>query len=67
MASRGTVPFPALADLKLDELEDDLRARGVSVVAGGWLIAAIVAVLVAPRTARKLGTALATREGITSD
>ena len=30
-------------------------------------LAAIVAVLVAPRTARKLGTALATREGITTD
>jgi amino acid transporter len=38
-----------------------------AIVAGGWLAAAIVAVLVAPRTARKLGTALATREGITTD
>ena len=34
------------------------------VVAGVWLVVAIVAVIVAPRTARKLGAALAAREGI---
>ena len=34
MPSSSTVPFPALSDLKLDELEDDLRAKGVSVVVG---------------------------------
>ena len=34
------------------------------VVAGGWLLAAIVAVIAAPRTARKLGEALTSAEGI---
>ena len=35
------------------------------IVGGAWLAAAIVAVLLAPGTARKLGAALAAREGIT--
>ena len=34
------------------------------VVSGAWLLAAVVAVIVAPGTARKLGVALAAREGI---
>jgi amino acid transporter len=34
------------------------------VVSGGWLVAAIIAVVFAPGTARKLGAALAAREGI---
>ncbi len=34
------------------------------ITAGVWLAVAIVAVIVAPRTARKLGAALAAREGI---
>jgi amino acid transporter len=34
------------------------------IVAGGWLAAAVLAVLVAPRTARRLGAALMSREGI---
>jgi hypothetical protein len=34
-------------------------------VGGTWLAAAVLAVLVAPGTARKLGAALAAREGIT--
>jgi amino acid transporter len=34
------------------------------ITSGVWLAAAIVAVIVAPRTARKLGAALAAREGI---
>ena len=34
------------------------------VTAGVWLVVAIVAVVAAPRTARKLGAALAAREGI---
>jgi amino acid transporter len=38
--------------------------RWFPVTAGVWLVAAIVAVIVAPGTARKLGTALAAREGI---
>ena len=38
--------------------------RWFPVTAGVWLAVAIVAVIVAPRTARKLGTALAAREGI---
>jgi hypothetical protein len=33
-------------------------------VAGVWLLVAVVAVIVAPGTARKLGAALAAREGI---
>jgi hypothetical protein len=32
--------------------------------AGGWLIAAVLAVVLAPGTARRLGVALAAREGI---
>jgi amino acid transporter len=38
--------------------------RWFPITAGVWLAAAIVAVIVAPRTARKLGAALAAREGI---
>jgi hypothetical protein len=34
------------------------------VVSGAWLLAAILAVIVAPGTARRLGVALAAREGI---
>jgi amino acid transporter len=34
------------------------------VVSGVWLVVAVIAVLFAPRTARKLGAALAAREGI---
>ena len=34
------------------------------VTAGIWLVVAVIAVLAAPRTARKLGAALAAREGI---
>jgi amino acid transporter len=54
---RNVYPYPSKSS----------DAYWYAIVAGGWLIAAIVAVLVAPRTARKLGTALATREGITTD
>jgi amino acid transporter len=35
------------------------------IVGGAWLVAAILAVLLAPGTARRLGAALAAREGIT--
>jgi amino acid transporter len=38
--------------------------RWFPITSGVWLAAAIVAVIVAPRTARKLGAALAAREGI---
>lgn len=34
------------------------------VVSGAWLVAAVVAVIAAPGVARKLGVALAAREGI---
>ena len=33
-------------------------------VSGAWLVAAVIAVIFAPRTARRLGAALAAREGI---
>jgi hypothetical protein len=33
-------------------------------VAGAWLVVAIIAVIAAPRMARKLGAALTAREGI---
>ena len=33
-------------------------------VSGIWLVVAVIAVLLAPGTARKLGAALAAREGI---
>ena len=39
-------------------------AKWFPVVAGGWLVAAIVAVLAAPRTARRLGAALTASAGI---
>jgi amino acid transporter len=42
-------------------------ARWYPVVAAAWLAAGIIAVVAAPKTARKLGTALATREGITAE
>jgi amino acid transporter len=38
--------------------------RWFPIAAGVWLVVAIVAVIFAPRTARKLGAALAAREGI---
>lgn len=38
--------------------------RWLPVVAGGWLLAAVAGVLLAPSTARRLGQALAAREGI---
>jgi amino acid transporter len=41
--------------------------RWFPIVAGGWLLAAVVGVLAAPRTARKLGEALTAREGITAE
>jgi amino acid transporter len=34
------------------------------IVAGAWLAAAVIGVLIAPRTARRLGAALMSREGI---
>ena len=37
------------------------------IVAGIWLAVAIIGVLLAPRTARKLGQALAAREGIRNE
>jgi amino acid transporter len=37
------------------------------IVAGAWLAAAVLVVIVAPRTARRLGEALARREGITTE
>jgi hypothetical protein len=54
---RNVYPYPAKS----------MDAYWYPIVAGGWLLAAVIAVLVAPRTARKLGAALATREGITAD
>jgi amino acid transporter len=38
--------------------------RWFPITAGAWLVVAVVAVIFAPRTARKLGAALAAREGI---
>jgi amino acid transporter len=38
--------------------------RWFPITSGAWLLAAVVAVIVAPGTARKLGAALAAREGI---
>ncbi|HTU75953.1 MAG TPA: APC family permease [Trebonia sp.] len=37
------------------------------IVAGGWLAAAVLAVIIAPGRARRLGAALASREGITAE
>lgn len=39
-------------------------AKWYPIVAGGWLVVAIIAVIAAPGTARKLGAALAARERI---
>jgi amino acid transporter len=39
-------------------------ARWFPIVSGAWLVVAILAVIVAPGTARRLGVALAAREGI---
>jgi amino acid transporter len=41
--------------------------RWFPVVAGGWLLAAVIGVLIAPRTARRLGDALTAGEGITAE
>ena len=35
------------------------------IASGGWLVAAVIAVIAAPRTARRLGEALTTTEGLT--
>jgi amino acid transporter len=37
------------------------------IVAGGWLIAAVITVIAAPRTARRLGEALTSSEGIVAE
>jgi amino acid transporter len=37
------------------------------IVGGGWLVAAVIGVLLAPRTTRRLGAALMSREGITGN
>jgi amino acid transporter len=49
---RNVIPYPTGA------------AAWFPVVSGGWLVAAILAVIFAPSTARRLGVALAAREGI---
>ena len=49
---RNVIPYPTGA------------AAWFPVVSGGWLLVAILAVIFAPRTARRLGVALAAREGI---
>jgi hypothetical protein len=50
---RNVIPYPTSG-----------AAEWFPVVSGAWLLAAVVAVIVAPGTARKLGAALAAREGI---
>jgi len=50
---RNVIPYPTSG-----------AAEWFPVVSGAWLLAAIIAVFVAPGTARKLGVALAAREGI---
>ena len=50
---RNVIPYPTSG-----------AAVWFAVVSGTWLLVALVAVLVAPGTARKLGVALAAREGI---
>jgi hypothetical protein len=49
---RNVIPYPTGA------------ARWFPVVSGAWLAAAMLAVIFAPGTARRLGQALAAREGI---
>jgi amino acid transporter len=55
--NRNVYPYPASSN----------DAYWYPVVAGGWLAVAVIAVIAAPGTARKLGRALATREGIRND
>lgn len=50
---RNVIPYPSSGP-----------GRWFPVVAGAWLVAALVAVLVAPGFARRLGAALTAREGI---
>jgi amino acid transporter len=54
---RNVYPYPASSN----------DAYWYPVVAGGWLLVAVIAVIAAPGMARKLGQALTTREGIKSD
>jgi hypothetical protein len=49
---RNVIPYPTGA------------AKWFPVVSGGWLLVAVIAVLFAAGTARRLGAALAEREGI---
>src|SRR5260370_23210522 len=49
---RNVIPYPTGA------------GKWFPVVSGAWLLAAVLAVIVAPGTARRLGGALAAREGI---
>jgi hypothetical protein len=49
---RNVIPYPTGA------------AAWFPVVSGGWLVVAILAVIFAPGTARRLGVALAARKGI---
>jgi amino acid transporter len=50
---RNVIPYPTSG-----------AAEWLPVVCGGWIIASVIAVIVAPKTARKLGAALGAREGI---
>jgi len=50
---RNVIPYPTSG-----------AAEWLPVVCGAWLIAAVIAVIVTPGTARKLGAALGAREGI---
>jgi amino acid transporter len=50
---RNVIPYPPSG-----------AAHWFPIVSGGWLVLAVIAVLVAPSTARKLGRALAESEGI---
>jgi len=50
---RNVIPYPTSG-----------AAEWLPVVCGAWIIASVIAVIVAPRTARKLGAALGAREGI---
>ncbi|HLK00752.1 MAG TPA: APC family permease, partial [Streptosporangiaceae bacterium] len=54
---RNVYPYPAW---KTD-------AYWFPIIAGGWLVAAVVAVLVAPRKARQLGEALTAAEGMAAE
>jgi hypothetical protein len=63
-AQKTSAAEPGLKLRRRDARPPVRRRPLVPIVAGAWLAAAVIGVLLAPRTARRLGAAPMSREGI---